>query len=132
MICECCQQRITIKNLNNPNEDFIEVKILNAVSEYYGISKHLIEGKSRVRNVAEARFVFVEMLYNDPYSRITMAAIGRLLNRDHTTIIHSIKQVRNWLQIDDNFRNNYLNVHLKVYNQDAEFMRKVKTLKTFK
>ena len=130
MICECCQQRIVIKNLNENNNAFIEVRIMNAVCEYYGVNQKMIEGKSRVRNIAEARFIFTEMVYNDPYSRITMSAIGKLLNRDHTTIIHQIRQVRNWLQTDSNFRQNYLNIHLKVYNQEAEFIRKLQTLKT--
>ena len=65
MICECCQQRITKKNLYYPDSDYIEIKIMNAVCEYYGIQQKSIEGKSRIRNISEARFIFIYMLYTD-------------------------------------------------------------------
>lgn len=119
MICECCKQVIQIpKRLNKiETENYIYLIIMEEVCKYYGFSQRTIEGKSRMKNIIEARYIFIDLLYNDPHSKISKTKIGHLLNRDHSTIIHSLRNVRDWLQVDQMFRTRYHEIHTILYGE---------------
>jgi chromosomal replication initiation ATPase DnaA len=65
----------------------------------YGISPSDIFGYSRRANIAEARQrVYLEC----SKAGATLAAIGRAMNRDHTTIMHGVSAARKRLQSSGN------------------------------
>lgn len=119
MICECCKQVIQIpKRLNKiETENYIYLIIMEEVCKYYGFSQRTIEGKSRMKNIIEARYIFIDLLYNDPHSKISKTKIGHLLNRDHSTIIHSLRNVRDWIKVDEMFRTRYQEIHTILYGE---------------
>ncbi len=85
------------------DEEVTLKKIKKAVTRFYGLSYKDIEGKSRQKNIMNARHVFVYLsreLLKKPY-----VAIGQELgNRDHTTIKSSYTRAQKLLKSDPAFQ----------------------------
>ena len=75
---------------NIPNSVLIE-RILNAVSKKYGVSAEDIKSKKKTENIASARHVAIYIIRKE--TELSLKEIGRLFNRDHTTIMASINKV---------------------------------------
>jgi chromosomal replication initiator protein len=65
--------------------------ILLAVGRYYGINPDELKGRSRHKQIVEPRHISMYLLREDAH--LSTPEIGRLLNRDHTTVLHGLKQV---------------------------------------
>jgi Bacterial dnaA protein helix-turn-helix len=66
--------------------------IIDIVSDYYGVHKSKIHGKTRVWDVVHARQMACYMIRK--YTNIPKLAIGRkYFGQDHSTIIHSIRVI---------------------------------------
>ena len=63
------------------------------VARYYGINADELKGKSRHKQIVEPRQLAMYLLREDAH--LSTPEIGRLLNRDHTTVLHGLKQVVN-------------------------------------
>ena len=74
-------------------------QVLEAVSVTTGVSGEKVFGKDRHRDIMAARHLFCYMakLHTD----CTLMNIGKYINRDHTTVINSIKVVND--MIDTNY-----------------------------
>lgn len=89
------KQREAIKNHYEKlyKAEDISQKIKSLVCDYYHVTQAQLEGSRGKGVVPWARQVFCFLVKK--YTRFTLADIGRTLsNRDHTTIIHSIKTVK--------------------------------------
>ena len=71
--------------------------ILQIISEYYGVSENLIKSKSRKDEVVKARHAYFYIAYKT--SGKGLAEIGKLVNRDHTTVIHGIRKIEGEIDI---------------------------------
>jgi chromosomal replication initiator protein len=60
--------------------------VLQAICEYYGVSRAMLLGKSREMTVAQARQVAMYLLRED--ASLTAAQVGQELCRDHSTVLH--------------------------------------------
>jgi chromosomal replication initiator protein len=67
--------------------------ILLAVARYYGVNADDLKSKSRHKQIVEPRQMAMYLLREDAH--LSTPEIGRLLNRDHTTVLHGIKQIVN-------------------------------------
>jgi chromosomal replication initiator protein len=65
--------------------------ILFAVARYYGVNADELKGKSRHKHIVEPRQLAMYLLREDAH--LSTPDIGRLLSRDHTTVLHACKQV---------------------------------------
>jgi chromosomal replication initiator protein len=65
--------------------------ILLAVARYYGINSDHIKGRSRQKQIVVPRQIAMYLLREDAH--LSTPDIGRLLDRDHTTVLHALKQV---------------------------------------
>jgi chromosomal replication initiator protein len=65
--------------------------ILLAIGRFYGIKIDDLKGKSRHKQIVAPRHVAMYLLREDGH--LSTPEVGRLLNRDHTTVLHGIKQV---------------------------------------
>ncbi|HEY1295902.1 MAG TPA: chromosomal replication initiator protein DnaA [Chloroflexota bacterium] len=65
--------------------------ILLAVARFYGINADELKGKSRHKQIVEPRQIAMFLLREDAH--LSTPDIGRLLNRDHTTVLHAVKQI---------------------------------------
>ena len=66
-------------------------KIFAAVEKKYGVSKADLTGKSRVKEVAQARHVTIHLIRT--VTEMSLPAIGKLFNRDHSTVISSLDAI---------------------------------------
>ena len=77
-------------------------KIIKCVAEYYGLTRQQITGKTRTKNIANARHISIYLcrkLLDLPYIKIGDEFGGR----DHATIISACKKVENQLKKDPTF-----------------------------
>lgn len=66
-------------------------KIFAAIEKKYGVSKSDLTGKSRVKEVAQARHVTIHLIRT--VTEMSLPAIGKLFNRDHSTVISSLDAI---------------------------------------
>lgn len=65
--------------------------ILFAVGRYYGVNPDELKEKSRHKRIVIPRQIAMYLLREDGH--LSTPDIGRLLNRDHTTVLHALKQI---------------------------------------
>ncbi len=66
--------------------------ILDACSSYFNVPIQAITGKSRAKQIAEARHVAMYLLRED--AELALKQIGLLLgHRDHSTVIHGVQKI---------------------------------------
>ncbi len=66
--------------------------VVEAVTQYFDFSREVLQGKSRAREIADARHLTMYLLREEAHQRIT--DIGHLLGgRDHSTVIHGLRKI---------------------------------------
>jgi len=77
-------------------------QILNSISEFYKIDSKEIVSKSRNGKVVKARqmYCFLSRIH----TICSLSIIGNKINRDHSTIIYSIKEIQNKMEIYCNIK----------------------------
>ena len=76
-------------------------KIFAAVYKKYGIPKEDITGTRRTKEIAFARHVAIYLIRN--ITEMSMPNIGKLMGRDHSTILSSIETIEKKLRTDNIF-----------------------------
>lgn len=93
--------------------------VLEVVAKETSVTVEDIISKTRVQNIAEARQLFCHVI-RERYG-IPFAKIGKLINRDHATILHSIKAHKNRHDVDKQYRELTRNVFVKVENMVYDY-----------
>ena len=76
--------------------------ILSYVSRYYQLEESVVKGQQRVRAAVEARQISMYLIR--VMTNLSQDNIGQLFdNRDHSTVIHSIRQVEQKMKKDPAF-----------------------------
>ena len=70
--------------------------------------------KTRRREYVEARAMYYMLLREK--GRMTLSDIAKTLDKDHATVLHAIKSLRNWMSYDTNMKSIYANLEEKVDN----------------
>jgi predicted transcriptional regulator len=70
--------------------------------------------KTRRREYVEARAMYY-MLLRDK-GKMTVCAIAKTLDKNHATVLHSLKGLRNWMSYDTNMKSIYDSLEKKVDN----------------
>ena len=65
--------------------------LLTAVARYFDVEVEALKGKSRNKQVVVPRQIAMYVLREDAH--LSTPEVGRVLNRDHTTVLHALKQV---------------------------------------
>jgi len=88
--------------------------ILNTVTNYYGVSIEDIKGKCRKRKIVKPRQVIMFLLRTK--ARMVLSDIGEVMNRDHTTVIHSITCIQNDIThpYDDSLEKDLININILI------------------
>lgn len=79
-----------------PNANKELLAILKAVSEVSMVTPGDLTGAERKRSISVVRFCF---MYIAKEYEFTHAAIGRFVNRDHSTVIHGVNNYESWLEL---------------------------------
>jgi chromosomal replication initiator protein len=82
--------------------DTIE-KIFAIVSRRYSVSEEDIRSKKRNDNIAKARHICMYMIRR--LTQLSLADIGKIFSRDHTTVISSIKYVEGQIEMPSGIEN---------------------------
>jgi chromosomal replication initiator protein len=67
------------------------MSILTAVARYFGVKTDDLKGRARNKQIVVPRHIAMYLLREDAH--LSTPEVGRLLNRDHTTVLHGMKQV---------------------------------------
>lgn len=81
-------------------------QISNAVCNVCGVTWPMILSNKRYHNITIARQMFCWFGYQ--YLGISLAAIGKIINRDHTTVIHSKDLIADMIETKNN---EYITIH---------------------
>jgi chromosomal replication initiator protein len=76
--------------------------IAETVSRFYNIDEQLLYGKSRKREISDARQLV--MFLTKKKTQMSSTNIGMKLSRDHATVLHACKQIEQRLSIEKKFR----------------------------
>ena len=80
--------------------------ILTEVCRQTGLTRARLLGRNRSYDEAHPRQLAM-LLIRELCPNLSAPAIGRTFDRDHTTILHGIKQARDRIQWDDDYRDIY-------------------------
>ncbi len=102
----------SIPGIENNNE--INPHTIKKASAYiYNISVGELDMKCRKREFKEARFI--AMYFTNKYINWSLVRIGIFFNfRHHSTVIHAIKQVEDWMESDKIFHQNVCKVKTQI------------------
>ena len=75
--------------------------ILSYVSRYYQLEESVVKGPQRARDAVAARQIAMYLIRT--MTNLSQDNIGKLFNRDHSTVIHSIAQVEQKMKKDPSF-----------------------------
>ncbi|WP_435129504.1 helix-turn-helix domain-containing protein [Mycoplasma sp. 6243] len=67
--------------------------IIKAVAKYYRISEKDIYGSSRKKEIVVARHIAIILV--NSFLSLSSTEIGKIFNKDHTTILNAIKKINN-------------------------------------
>jgi chromosomal replication initiator protein len=76
--------------------------VLETVAQYFDLSTPALSGKSRAKEVAEARHIAMYLLREDAQQRVTEIA-SLLGGRDHSTVIYGLRKIDNAVTADPQF-----------------------------
>ncbi|HON18579.1 MAG TPA: chromosomal replication initiator protein DnaA [Salinivirgaceae bacterium] len=83
--------------------------IQNAVCSYFKIPVDEIKGRSRKREIVLVRQI--SMYFAKELTKDSLASIGKNIGgRDHATVLHACKSVKDMMEIDRNFRQSLLDI----------------------
>jgi len=86
-----------VKYISKESKDIIAM-----VERASGVSFSELKSANRQRNVVTARQYAFWRLYQHTYSLgYPLVQIGKMFNRDHSTVIHSIKKIDEGLSVND-------------------------------
>jgi len=80
--------------------------IIQTVIRVLGVYKSQLTGIGRKQRITEARYIALKII-RDNCPKYTLAQIGKLVNKDHSTVIYGLKQFNDWYDTDTFFRTKY-------------------------
>ena len=83
--------------------------VMRAICQIYNITPDDIYSKNRTQHILYARHTFNYICRRT--LRMSLESIGRIINRDHSTIIHSVRQTQDLIEYDRNFAKTYQQAH---------------------
>jgi chromosomal replication initiator protein len=87
--------------------------IQKTVCDYYKIPIDLMQGKTRKREIVQARQV--SMFFSKSLTKASLASIGSNIGgKDHATVLHACKTVNNLIDTDKLFRNQVSEIEKKL------------------
>ena len=76
--------------------------IAETVARFYNLDLELLYGKSRKREISDARQLVMYLAKKS--TQMSSTNIGQKLSRDHATVLHACKQIEQRLSIEKKFR----------------------------
>ena len=99
----------------NHRDHFMADLIMQSIDSTFGIEKSVLTSKLRRRHVVDARQMFCAMMRQ--FSTLSLTAIGKTIARDHSTVVHSIKQHNIKLEYDSAYGHGYTELLDSITNE---------------
>lgn len=89
-----------LKDCNFSQKEAISAdNIINAVSEYFNLTKDQLIGKKRNKELVEARHICIYLIYD--FLSLPLSSIGEIMGkRDHTSIMHARDNIQEKIEKD--------------------------------
>jgi len=100
-----------------PYRESYITSLTKAIQSVLNVTIDDMRSASRRRNIVNARFIFSTILYE--LTGFSYSHIGRIINRDHATVLYHIKTCRQLIDIDKYFKNMYNEVKNQLYGYDT-------------
>lgn len=97
-----------IATMNAEQTGLMEEHIMGALSHVLGVSESDIRGKRRYRVLVDARHMYCAIMRR--VSLLSLNDIARTLSRNHSTIIHALREHRNKVDNDTAYSSAYQEV----------------------
>ncbi len=78
----------------HPNPVYTYDEILDSVSNSLGIPTNVMKSKTRKQEVVYARFIYMNLSKRN-CKGFTLVRCGKVVNRDHATVLHGLKEYDN-------------------------------------
>jgi len=90
--------------------------ILDYISKYYGVDKEVICGQQRVKDAVSARQIAMYLIRS--ITKLSVVDIGKVFdNRDHSTVLYSLKQVEKQMKTDPAFAETVKEIKANINNR---------------
>lgn len=105
-------------------------EIIELICQKLNVEIKHIKGKRRDAYIVDARHIIMYVLYSDRYLRLFLTQIGKMFNRHHSTIIHSVKFVKATMQVDSTYCEKIAEIFIELYGnteyliQSSDFVEK--------
>jgi hypothetical protein len=89
--------------------------IKQIVESYFEIS---ISRNTRKRQYVEARAIYFKLCRI--FTQLSLEQIGKSVNRDHASVLHGIRSINTWEEVDKRMNNNMRILKNKIINYQVE------------
>lgn len=89
--------------------------IVEKIAAYYNLSVEDILGKGKTKNIANARQTAIYLMRK--LTGLTLAEIGSALNRDHSTVLHSIRKIEESIATDSQLADTIRDITANITNK---------------
>jgi hypothetical protein len=89
--------------------------IKEIVENYFEIS---ISRNTRKRQYVEARAIYFKLCRI--FTQLSLEQIGKSVNRDHASVLHGIRSINTWEEVDKRMNNNMRILKNKIINYQVE------------
>ncbi len=102
----------SLEPISQPQRRHVSPKqVIDKVAKYYGLTSKDLLGKSRLKEIKNARNVAIFLLREDGMST---PQLGTEFSKDHTTIIHSLRVMRKQMMSDFGLRDQINEIRSKL------------------
>lgn len=106
-------KRVLKNFVNEINKEITPEVIQRTVAEYFSLEVERLQSSTRVRQVVLARQI--SMFLVKEYTDQSLKAIGSIFGgRDHSTVLYSIKTVRDLMETDEDLKNTLEEIDRKI------------------
>jgi len=107
-------ERIT-KEIIDSSNSYAPDYIIGKIADYYNISPEEVTGKGKTKNVANARQMAIYLIRT--LTGLTLEQIGTVMNRDHSTVLHSIRKIEENLQTNPELLDSVRDITANITNK---------------
>ena len=110
-------QRIVKKAVRNVNKPITIEDVVAKVCAYYNLDERIIQSKTRKKEVVLTRQI--AMYLAKKLTDLSTAKIGKMIgNRDHATVLHSYKTIKDCVEVDKELRETIDKIEKEIKKRD--------------
>lgn len=94
-------KRVRLNMVDMENVDLSPEAFATTIAEALGYSFADLAGTSRKTGLVYTRFIVCHLFLKRYPAPMSLTAIGELMNRDHTTMMHARDETKNKLEVQD-------------------------------